>query len=128
MDDVFVYLRSDLPDGITEMVTPCVYGYTIYISDKLDEEHRLKAYEHALEHIRSGHFDIDQAASVQEMEADAHGMMKGEDFQKATLKQIRKDRQAVKNKLKRRTARNKFLEANGVDMFTVAESQWLESE
>lgn len=71
MDDVFVYL-TDLPDGIREMVVPCGDGnYTVYLSAKLDNIHRQRAYEHALKHIRDNDF---QKTDVQQIEAAAHGL------------------------------------------------------
>ncbi len=68
MDDVYIYFIH-LPPGISELVTPCLEGYTIYIDESLDEAHRLKAYEHAIEHIRSNDFE---RADVQTIEAEAH--------------------------------------------------------
>lgn len=64
MDDVFVYFIK-LPPCIDEIVVPCVHGYTVYIDVRLDDAHRLKAYEHALEHIRNNDFEKDD---VQEIE------------------------------------------------------------
>ena len=68
MDDVFVYCIR-LPAGIDEMVLPCADGYTVYISDQLDQEHRIKAYHHALRHIRKR--DIEKR-DVQLIEMYAH--------------------------------------------------------
>ena len=71
MDDIFVYFVPFPPD-VHEMVTPCADGYTIYIADWLDEAHRIKAYEHALTHIRNNDFEKD---NVQEIEMVAHGLV-----------------------------------------------------
>lgn len=71
MDDIFVYFVP-FPPTVHEMVTPCADGYTIYIADWLDEEHRIKAYEHALTHIRNNDFEKD---NVQEIEMVAHGLV-----------------------------------------------------
>lgn len=68
MDDIFVYL-TDLPDGIREMVTPCLDGYTVYIDARQSREECQKAYMHALQHIRNHDFEKDD---VQEIEAKAH--------------------------------------------------------
>lgn len=68
MDDIYVYCVP-LPEGIDEMVSPCYSGYTIYISDRLDQEHRIKAYHHALRHIRKLDFDKN---NVQRIELYAH--------------------------------------------------------
>ena len=68
MEDVYVYLVN-LPDGIHEMVASGVDGYTIYIDEKLSDVGRMKAYEHALRHIKNGDFEKE---SVQEIEYEAH--------------------------------------------------------
>ena len=55
-DDIFVYF-IDIPGNVNEMVTPCFGGYTVYIDCKLDREHRIKAYRHAIKHIKRGDFE-----------------------------------------------------------------------
>jgi len=72
MDDVYVYLIDSLPAGVREFATPCADGYTVYIDIALDEQHRLAAYNHALEHIRSGDFDAENTHTVQQIESSAH--------------------------------------------------------
>ena len=68
MDNVYVYFAK-LPPQVNEIVTPCLSGYTIWIDITLDEAHRLKAYEHALWHIKNHDFEKDD---VQQIEWDAH--------------------------------------------------------
>lgn len=68
MDDVYVY-TIDLPKHVDEIVTPCIGGYTVYLSSRLDEKHRLEAYRHAVGHIEDGDFE---KADVQQIEADQH--------------------------------------------------------
>lgn len=51
------------------MVSPCCDGYTIWIDSSLDEIHRMRAYQHALEHIRRRDFERDSATAI---EAEAH--------------------------------------------------------
>lgn len=69
MADVYVYVVR-LPGNIREMVVPCADdAYTIYISDRLDDEQRKEAYQHALLHIRNNDFE---KFDVQEIEAEAH--------------------------------------------------------
>lgn len=68
MDDIFVYCIP-LPEGINELVSPGADGYTIYISDRLDQEHRIRAYKHALRHIKKMDFDRE---NVQRIELYAH--------------------------------------------------------
>lgn len=68
MDKIFTFI-TDLPDGINEMVTPCFEGFTVYIDSRLDEVGRLKAFQHAIEHIARGDFEKE---NVQSIENDAH--------------------------------------------------------
>lgn len=67
-DDIFVYM-VDLPDGVNEMVAPCLAGYTVYINDKLSPEGRREAYRHALHHIVNRDFE---KSDVNEIEVEAH--------------------------------------------------------
>lgn len=68
MDQIYVYFVK-LPLRVSEMVTPCLEGYTVYIDERLDEAHRLEAYQHALEHIKRHDFEKDD---VQQIESEAH--------------------------------------------------------
>lgn len=54
MGDVYVYLCDLGGTGIDEAVMPCLDGYTVYIDERLDDEHRRRVLAHALEHIRRG--------------------------------------------------------------------------
>ena len=65
--DAYVYY-TDLPDGINEMVTPCLDGYNIYIDKNLTHEKMEKAYRHALSHIENDFHGGD----VQQIENKAH--------------------------------------------------------
>ena len=68
MDDIYVY-SVRLPDKIDELVTPCIGGYTVWLSDRLDDAHRLRAYNHAIQHIKNRDFE---RADVQEIETNAN--------------------------------------------------------
>ena len=70
MDSIYVY-QIKLPPQIKEMVTPCEDGYTVYIDRDLDRETQLKAYHHALEHIKNNDFASEE--DIQAIEAKAHG-------------------------------------------------------
>lgn len=74
MDDIFIYY-IDLPQGVSEMVTPCIDGYTVYIDQNLDELGRLKAFWHAMKHITRSDFSC--GADVNEIETEAHEERKG---------------------------------------------------
>ena len=69
MADVWVYFVK-FPEGLKEAVMPCLDGYTIYIDERLDDEMRLKVYEHALEHIRRGDCAGGDAGQI---EREVHG-------------------------------------------------------
>lgn len=71
MDDTFVYCVP-LPSSVSEMVTPCIDGFTVYINENLSDQKKKEAYEHALKHIQNGDFDCDVTRDVQEMELNAH--------------------------------------------------------
>ena len=51
------------------MVTPCLDGYTIYLNAKLTYKGRVKAYMHALEHVRRNDWDKE---NVQQIEMEGH--------------------------------------------------------
>lgn len=68
MDDIYTYVVT-LPEGVNEVVLPCADGHTIYLSDRLDRNARIREYKHALHHITAGDFQRD---NVQEIEHDAH--------------------------------------------------------
>lgn len=66
-EPVFVY-HVPLPDGVSEIVLPCLDGHTVYISDRLGYEAQIEAYRHALRHIKNRDFE---KYNVQEIENDA---------------------------------------------------------
>ena len=112
---VYVYL-VDMPPQTHEIVTPCADGYTVYINATMDDKHRIEAYKHALRHIENGDFDIDNIATVQEIEAKAHGIKI----------EINKKRKRLIAALKRKERQARFLQSQGYDLFLSAENQYLE--
>ena len=66
-EPVFVY-HIPLPDGVSEIVLPCLDGHTVYIDDRLSYEAQIEAYRHAIRHIRNRDFEKE---NVQEIERDA---------------------------------------------------------
>ena len=68
MDSIYVYL-ADLPGKVSEMVTPCADGYTVYINARMSTERQRKAYNHALKHIRNNDWE---RTDVQLIEEAAH--------------------------------------------------------
>ena len=131
-NSVFVYLRNDLPPKMHEFVTPCADGYTVYIDAKLDREHQCRAYDHALKHIENGDFDQFSEFHIHEIELKAHGLMQepvpGKQFLKSLQEDLNKLRRSNNAKLRQISARNKWLESQGVNILTVAEDQWLDPE
>lgn len=67
MDNYYVYITK-LPGRIREYVTPCIDGYTVYISDELEQEQRIEAFHHAVRHVERGDFEKED---VQVIEHDA---------------------------------------------------------
>ncbi len=72
MDNIFTYFVK-LPEGIDEVVMPCLDGYTVYIKESLSDDQRRKAYNHALHHINNHDFE---KHDVQLIEAEAHNNLK----------------------------------------------------
>lgn len=69
MDNIYVYVVP-LPPCIREMVTPCSDGYTIYLADRLHRVDMLKAYRHALKHIKRG--DFERGGNADRIEKETH--------------------------------------------------------
>lgn len=67
MDDIYTYI-VELPDGIDEVVLPCLGGYTIYLGSRLSQDKMQQAYDHAVYHIENHDFE---KSDVQEIEAEA---------------------------------------------------------
>lgn len=120
---VFVYLLDDMP--VNEMVTPCAEGYTIYINAKLDHEHQVRAYEHALKHIEDGDFDVNNMASVQEIESKAHELPARIVQVETELERLRKNRKKRSAAIRKKEKQIKFLQDAGLDLFNIAEDNYL---
>jgi len=65
-DDIFVYYAK-MPEGMNEMVLPCLDGYTIYINDKLPDSEQMHSFLHALGHIERGDCE-DECRAMDEKE------------------------------------------------------------
>lgn len=73
--NIYVYyvpFPSDMPNE-HESVMPCLGGYSVYIDAALDTQSRIHEFQHALEHIKSGHLDNREDQDVQKIESAAHG-------------------------------------------------------
>ena len=69
MDNVYTYIVN-LPPKFKEVVLPCADGYTVYIASWLDRSGRIKAFKHALTHIK--HNDFNSTRDIQTIERCAH--------------------------------------------------------
>lgn len=125
-DDIFVYIRDDIPASVGELISPCPDGYTVLISSKLDDAHRQRAYEHALKHIQDGDFDIDNLKTVQEIESLAHGMYAPDPKWTEEIARLREKRRKNRLKLAKKERQIKRLVSRGYDFFAEAERKWLE--
>lgn len=111
-----------------EMVTYNEDGsYTILINARLSYAGQLKAYEHAMRHIKENDF---QKEDVQAIEYTAHQL----DTKKTTpepaqkyldrIQQLKKEQQRIQRQIKRDQARVKFIMDN-CDLYELAEHQYL---
>ena len=67
-NNYYVYV-VDLPDGVNEMVCPCLDGYTIYLNSRIDSQSQYEGFLHAIQHITNNDFEKDD---IQSIEYDAH--------------------------------------------------------
>lgn len=73
LDDIFVYLNDNMPDGAREMVCPNPDGtYTVLINGSLDAGSQTEAFWHAVGHIERSDFERVEIYGVQQIEAEAH--------------------------------------------------------
>ena len=83
LDNIYVY-PHDLELGIYEQVIQNPDdSYTILINTRYNQETQINAYLHALEHIRCHDFE---KTDVQQIEADAHAVITGEEREKVVSK------------------------------------------
>ena len=129
-DDVFVYIREDIPASVGELVSPCPDGCTVLISAHLDDAHRQEAYEHALKHIQNGDFDIDNVKTVEEIEAIAHGLEPDSIIPLHRLQEeirlLHLKREKIQKAIARKEKQIKRLVKRHYDFYSAAERAWLE--
>lgn len=121
MDDIFVHY-IDMPTTIAETVTENADGsYSIFLNSRMSQDRLIKAYEHALEHIRRD--DFHSTKDIQQIEAEAHGFEPP-----ASLPTLRHNRKARKKK--RSNKRTEFILRHfGKEYFEMqAEKRFLEPE
>lgn len=71
MNDIFVQIISMDPLVKEQVVENPDGTFTIFINDYLSPERRLKAYNHAISHIKNG--DFEKRTNVDIIEYEAHG-------------------------------------------------------
>lgn len=73
LDDVYVYLNDNMPNGAKEIVCPNIDGtYTVLINGDLEKEDQVSAFWHAIRHIKHNDFERVETSGVQAIEAEAH--------------------------------------------------------
>ena len=122
----------DFPTPGREMVVPNEDGsYTIFLNAHLSNEEQLKAYGHAMEHIKNNDFSKED---VQEIEAAAHAVatktakpIPSKEFEKE-LARIRRHRQRIQKQLQEYERDIAFLVANSPNPDLILdneENRWL---
>lgn len=132
--DVNTFLVN-FPSPGKEMVVQNEDGsYTVLINAKLSQDGRIKAYEHALNHINNGDFD---KTDVQSIESQTHGLKVPEDFTPAPvsmyeepIRQSKKKRKKIQMALREKEKESAIImDLYGSDLyFRHLESKWLYSE
>lgn len=101
-------------------------SYTILINARLSYEGQLKAYEHAMEHIRNNDFEKD---NVQKIEYDAHTQhghvipVPAQAYLER-IKRLQKERKRLEREIEKDQKRVQFIMEN-CDMFARAEKHYL---
>lgn len=72
MVDIYVYCIK-MPDGVHEMVLPCMDGYTVYVDENATRNQQQRALLHALKHIKRRDHD---GGDVQKIEVETHATAK----------------------------------------------------
>lgn len=112
----------------TELVMQNEDGsYTVLINAKISYEHQLKAYAHALKHIKQGDFE---KTNVQHIETIAHDIA---DIKKEPIEEkypnyarhLRRRRAKRRKQQREMDKRISFLQENGHDFFGSAEESYL---
>lgn len=116
MSEINVFI-IDFPYGTTarETVTLNEDGsYSIFINARMSHEMQLKAYEHALDHIKNNDFYADR--SVQEIEAERHGITEEKQPEPKKRKKFRHKHDTY---LRKRARQEKELAKMGLQFKTI---------
>jgi len=110
-------------------------SYTILINAKLSQDEQLKAYQHALSHIKNGDFE---KSDIQNIELQAHELESPEkavptppaDKYEKTIKRLQREKKRIQRALKAKEKEiDIILELYGPDyFFQAAENRWLYGE
>lgn len=128
--DVNVVLLDFKDTKPNEMVTENEDGsYTIFVNARLSHDGRMRAYQHAMEHINRNDFQKDD---VQQIEAVAHDILTEKVEQpvippekvEAILEKIRIEREHIRQAREQYEEDMRYLRGM-YDSFTLAEHRWL---
>lgn len=131
MDDINVQVL-DMDTMVSEqLVKNSDNSYTIFINARLSREAQLKAYRHALNHIKNEDFE---KSDVQEIEFQAHGLEASKELVSVStsksekqLRQLRRERKKLQRAIKAKEREIDFIiDLNGPECFEkAAEYNWL---
>lgn len=124
--DIFVHLMN-FPDKTKETVCPNEDGsFTIFINSRLSYEGQLKAYNHAMKHIKNEDFNKSDVQTVETVAHRASNDLKPVSARKylEELKRLEKRRKKLQQQIKKDEERINYLSEN-CDIFARAEAQWL---
>ena len=122
--DVNVVVMDFKTSKAKEMVSFNEDGsYTILINSRLSYEGQLKAYEHAMKHIRENDFE---KTDVQKIEYDAHSNLVPESAKEylERLQALKRRRRSIQRQIKKDEKRVQFILEN-CDIFRRAEHYYL---
>lgn len=119
--DICIIVMDFKDTKTKELVTENSDGsYSIFINARLSYEAQLKAYEHALSHIKNNDFEN---TDVQQIEAIAHEQIQPikkeelSEFHKRILSEIKKSRKRIRAELRKIEERNAWLEEHDPGFF-----------
>lgn len=73
LNDIFVHLNDDMPNGAREAVCSNPDGtYTVLINGDLTKEEQTAAFWHAVRHIQRNDFERVERYGIQAIETEAH--------------------------------------------------------
>lgn len=121
-EEIFVYLLN-LPDGTKEAVSSNEDGtFSIFINSKLSRDGQLRAYEHALKHIKRNDFHKEDVQTIEHSVRYCDNEVKAIPANKYLneIRRLQREQRRIKEKIKADQERVKFLQQY-CDVFALAE-------